>query len=30
MTPGKQLHNKYGRYHHNDMIGMPFGSKVCI
>ena len=28
MTPGKQMHNKYGRYHHDDMIGLPFGSKV--
>jgi tRNA A58 N-methylase Trm61 len=28
ITPGEHFHNKYGRYSHDEMIGMKFGSKV--
>lgn len=28
ITKGDVLHNKYGRYLHNDMIGLRFGTKV--
>ena len=28
ITPGSVLHNKYGRYSHDDMIGQKFGTKV--
>lgn len=30
VTPGEILHNKFGRYRHEDMIGMKYGSKVCF
>lgn len=25
---GEILNNKFGNFHHNDMIGKPFGSKI--
>ena len=28
VTPGQILHNKYGRYLHDDMVGMKYGAKV--
>jgi tRNA (adenine57-N1/adenine58-N1)-methyltransferase len=28
ITPGEHLHNKYGRYSHDSMIGQKFGTKV--
>lgn len=28
VTPGEAFHNKFGKYKHDDMIGMKFGSKV--
>ncbi|RXK35687.1 hypothetical protein M231_07060 [Tremella mesenterica] len=28
VTPGDTFHNKFGRYAHNDMIGVKFGSKL--
>ena len=28
VTKGQYLHNKYGRYEHDDMIGRKFGTKV--
>ncbi|KZP18947.1 tRNA methyltransferase complex GCD14 subunit [Athelia psychrophila] len=28
ITPGKEFNSKFGYYLHNDLIGMPFGSKV--
>lgn len=28
ITPGEVLHNKYGRYPHDNMMGMKFGSKA--
>ena len=28
VTPGEVLHNKYGCYSHDDMIGQKFGTKV--
>jgi tRNA (adenine57-N1/adenine58-N1)-methyltransferase len=28
ITPGEVFHNKYGRYPHDDFIGVKFGSKV--
>ena len=30
ITPGEHLHNKYGRYSHDSMIGQKFGSKVGL
>lgn len=27
---GQVLHNKFGRYRHEDMIGMKYGSKVGL
>lgn len=29
VTRGEEFHNKFGKYKHDDMIGMRFGSKVC-
>lgn len=29
VTPGEVFHNKFGRYPHDDFIGMKYGSKVC-
>lgn len=29
ITKGQFLHNKYGRYEHDDMVGRKFGTKVC-
>ncbi|WWC59901.1 uncharacterized protein I303_102463 [Kwoniella dejecticola CBS 10117] len=28
ITPGEVLHNKYGRYTHDDLIGQKFGTKI--
>lgn len=28
VTPGEFFHNKFGRYSHDEMIGVKFGSKV--
>lgn len=28
VTPGKDLNNRFGYYHHADWIGIPYGSKV--
>ncbi|WRT65379.1 uncharacterized protein IL334_002322 [Kwoniella shivajii] len=28
VTPGQEIHNKFGRYYHNDLIGQKFGTKV--
>ncbi|KAI8994158.1 tRNA methyltransferase complex GCD14 subunit-domain-containing protein [Trametes punicea] len=28
ITPGKDLNSKYGYYRHDDLIGIPYGSKV--
>ncbi|KAH0826207.1 tRNA methyltransferase complex subunit Cpd1 [Lanmaoa asiatica] len=28
ITPGKDLNNRFGHYKHNDLIGIPYGSKV--
>ncbi|KAJ8454301.1 hypothetical protein ONZ51_g13106 [Trametes cubensis] len=28
ITPGKELNLKYGYYRHEDLIGIPYGSKV--
>lgn len=27
---GKIFNNKFGNFHHNDIIGKKYGSKVCI
>jgi tRNA (adenine57-N1/adenine58-N1)-methyltransferase len=29
VTRGAKVHNKFGQYPHDDMIGMKYGSKVC-
>jgi hypothetical protein len=29
INAGDTLHNKFGMFRHNDMIGKPFGSRVC-
>ncbi|KAI0700352.1 tRNA methyltransferase complex GCD14 subunit-domain-containing protein [Cerioporus squamosus] len=28
VTPGKELNSKYGYYRHEDLVGVPYGSKV--
>jgi tRNA (adenine57-N1/adenine58-N1)-methyltransferase catalytic subunit len=28
ITPGKPFDSKFGAYHHSDLIGIPYGSKV--
>lgn len=28
ITPGKDLNSRFGYYKHNDLIGIPYGSKV--
>ena len=28
ITPGKELQSKFGAYRHQDLIGIPYGSKV--
>ncbi|RYH28932.1 hypothetical protein EON65_10315 [archaeon] len=28
IKPGKVFQNKYGAFHHSDMIGKPFGTKI--
>ncbi|KAI0631977.1 tRNA methyltransferase complex GCD14 subunit-domain-containing protein [Trametes polyzona] len=28
ITPGKELNSKYGYYRHDELIGVPYGSKV--
>ncbi|KAI1793307.1 tRNA methyltransferase complex GCD14 subunit [Ganoderma leucocontextum] len=28
ITPGKELNSKYGYYHHSDLVGVPYGSKI--
>ncbi|KAG8214341.1 tRNA methyltransferase complex subunit Cpd1 [Butyriboletus roseoflavus] len=28
ITPGKDLNSRFGHYRHNDLIGIPYGSKV--
>jgi tRNA (adenine57-N1/adenine58-N1)-methyltransferase len=28
ITPGEVFHNKFGRYPHDELIGVKFGSKV--
>jgi tRNA (adenine57-N1/adenine58-N1)-methyltransferase catalytic subunit len=29
LKTGKIFQNKYGAFHHNDMIGKPFGTKIA-
>lgn len=28
MVPGQYFHNKYGRYPHDELIGLKYGSRV--
>lgn len=28
VTPGTQLQSRYGHFKHDDMVGVPYGSKV--
>ena len=30
LLPGDKLSNQYGNFHHNDIIGKPFGSKISL
>lgn len=30
VVPGQEIHSKFGHFRHNDMINVPYGSKVTL